>query len=86
MSLVSGTRDGRKVYSNVLCVNLTQTSAGQINDGMRRPRLDGAEQFRIDRVDGKGRWKLFSSQLTRPRGGGALLGRIVVAEARRNFR
>jgi hypothetical protein len=41
---------------------------GQVNDGMRRSRLDGAEQFRIDRVDGKGRWKLFNSQLARPRG------------------
>jgi hypothetical protein len=54
MSLVSGTRDGRKVYSNVLCVNPDPDVGGQINDGIRQPRLDRAEQFRIDRVDGKG--------------------------------
>jgi hypothetical protein len=35
-------------------------AGGQVNDGMRRSRLDGAEQFRIDRVDGEGEVETFS--------------------------
>jgi hypothetical protein len=74
MSLESGTRDGRKVYSNVLLRQPNPEVDSQINDGKRRTRLDGAEQFRIDRVDGMG-WdgmgkvETFNSQLGRPRAG-----------------
>jgi hypothetical protein len=70
MSLVSGTRDGRKVYANVCMYLLRQPNpdvGGQVNDSVRRTRLDGAEQFRIDRVDGDGRKKLCNSFLGRPR-------------------
>jgi hypothetical protein len=48
MSLVSGTRGGRKVYANVLLRQPNPDVGGQINDSVRRTRR---EQFRVDRVD-----------------------------------
>lgn len=80
MSLVAGTRDGRKVYANVVVVvsvNPARTSAAKSMTAVRRSRLDAAERNNFESVgEREGRKKLCSSFLGQPGGIFAVKDRV----------